>query len=528
MAKFCWNIVTSCCSAISIQRDTLSWIEEYNISIRELCSLHRTLQHPDVYHQWLCNLKEVLLTLNNRIMCGDCNYDQLLQYESYQDKLPSYLLTNEENCTQRIAKQARRFEDLFLQMNLTLILSLQGYELFITLHNLLHKYQIDVPAEITQHLILPQASVDKSGLRNANELQAIVVSSTKHKVCIHVKQTTMLHMLDTLVNDHLVNFMQPLKDYISILTFFHFYHSRIFNEYINMQLRILLEPSQKKRPENFILGIDDGNDDESTPKVLTTHILAEATGQAVKQLVNLIEGKSTYSEVVAFGQINIEQLDIDAEFGVFSTFSKLKLVPIQSECGLDGLKHLLKLFQLPDHIDCIYNVCEQFNLEGCLNDPTVSLLCEKATYLKSKQSKGEISLSQAIELLKSLNDSLCYSSPDDEKCIELFKLIINCIPFRNFILEMKFDREDGQVIFQQQYQLVTAQLQHEEYNENVLNHLFAAMKLMAPFLDTNQNLKSLMTRVTKLDWSEGLDTLTTVSENITTIQLWFSRVEVSQ
>ena len=527
MAKFCWKIVSSCCSIILIRGDTLSWIDEYKQSINILCSSHLATQQPSedskLYCEWLSKLREVLSTWNKRLIIGDCNYDELLQYESYQGILPSYFFSVDENAT----SQVREFEDLFLKMNLALILSSHGNKLFITLHNLLHQYGINVPAYITEHLILPQAS-DDNGLRNADKLEQIIMLRTKHKACVHVKQGTTLHMLNTLVNDHLVSFMQPLQHYITVLAFFHFNQSKIFNEYMCMQCKVLLEPSLEKRPQSFILGMDEDNGDETAPKRLTTLVLAEATDGAVKQLVNLIEGKSTYSEVVAYGQVNLEQLDIDAEFGVFSQFSQLKLVPINNECGLDALKHLLKLFQIPDHIDCIHDVCEQYNLEGCLNDPIVAWLCEKALYLKSEKSKQEISLSQAMELLKSLKESLCYNTPQADQCIELFKSVRNCIPFRNFILEMKFDREGGQMLFQQQYQLVTAQLQHEEYNENVLNHLTAAMKLISPFLNTKHCFKCLMTNVTQLDWTKGLYTLTTVSENITTIQLWFSRVEVSQ
>ena len=87
--------------------------------------------------------------------------------------------------------------------------------------------------------------------------------------------------------------------------------------------------------------------------------------------------------------------------------------------------------------------------------------------------------------------------------------------------------EEGQAMFQQQYQLITAQLQHEEYNETVLNHLYAAFKIIEPFMDTHQNFQQLMSKVTRLDVTNGVKQLQTVNSNITLIQLWFSRAEVS-
>ena len=81
-------------------------------------------------------------------------------------------------------------------------------------------------------------------------------------------------------------------------------------------------------------------------------------------------------------------------------------------------------------------------------------------------------------------------------------------------------------MFQQQYQLITAQLQHDEYDETVLNHLYAAFKIIEPFMDTHQSFQQLMSKVTSLDVTNGLKQLQTVNTNINLIQLWFSRAEV--
>ena len=41
-------------------------------------------------------------------------------------------------------------------------------------------------------------------------------------------------------------------------------------------------------------------------------------------------------------------------------------------------------------------------------------------------------------------------------------------------------------------------LQHEEYNEAVLNHLFAAFQFITPFTDTQQSFSSLISQVSTL------------------------------
>ena len=62
-------------------------------------------------------------------------------------------------------------------------------------------------------------------------------------------------------------------------------------------------------------------------------------------------------------------------------------------------------------------------------------------------------------------------------CLELFTAVGDSTAFYQFVRDKQFVGEKGQAVFQQQYQLITAQLQHEEYNETVLNHLYAASQV---------------------------------------------------
>ena len=111
-------------------------------------------------------------------------------------------------------------------------------------------------------------------------------------------------------------------------------------------------------------------------------------------------------------------------------------------------------------------------------------------------------------------------------CLEIFSVVANSAAFYQFIQERQFVGEKGQVLFQQQYQLITAQLQHDELDDAVLNQLEAAFILMTPFMDREQNFNKLMTQVTKLDISYGEIQLETVNENIALVQQWFSLTKV--
>ena len=125
-----------------------------------------------------------------------------------------------------------------------------------------------------------------------------------------------------------------------------------------------------------------------------------------------------------------------------------------------------------------------------------------------------------------IKTSLCLEGVSEYSCLKIFPAVANSAAFYQFIQEKQFAGEKGHALFHQQYQLITAQLQHEEYDDNVLNQLKAAFVFMAPFMDREQSFNKLMTLVTQLDTSHGLKQLETVNENITLVRLWFSRAEV--
>ena len=123
--------------------------------------------------------------------------------------------------------------------------------------------------------------------------------------------------------------------------------------------------------------------------------------------------------------------------------------------------------------------------------------------------------------------SLCLEGLADYSCLKVFSAVANGAAFYQFIQEKQFVGEKGQALFHQQYQLITAQLQQEEYDDTVLNQLKAAFVFMTPFMDHEKSLKKLMTQVTQLDTSHGDIQLETVNENISLVRLWFSHAEVS-
>ena len=195
------------------------------------------------------------------------------------------------------------------------------------------------------------------------------------------------------------------------------------------------------------------------------------------------------------------------------------------------LQSMLQLMQeLPQyvhHIQVICRICEQYQLQGCLKDPQFVELCQLAEDLNIEANHAKMTLVEASKKTETVKEVLCLSSKASAHYLELFNAVGDSNAFYQFIRDKQFVGKKGQALFQQQYQLITAQLQHEDYNETVLNHLYAAFKFISPFTDTHQNFHQLMSQVINLDVTNELKQLETVNSNITLIQLWFSRSEVS-
>ena len=192
------------------------------------------------------------------------------------------------------------------------------------------------------------------------------------------------------------------------------------------------------------------------------------------------------------------------------------------------LQLMLEPSQYVHHIQVIHRICEQYQLQGCLDDPQLVKLCQLAEELNLGGNHAKMTPVEASQKTETIKVVLCLSNEASPRCLELFTAVGDSTAFYQFVREKQFVGEKGQAMFQQQYQLITAQLQHEEYNETVLNHLYAAFKFISPFMDTHQNFHQLMSQVTNLDFTNEMKQLQTVNTNITLIQLWFSRTEVSE
>ena len=250
-------------------------------------------------------------------------------------------------------------------------------------------------------------------------------------------------------------------------------------------------------------------------------------------MLSLIKGTAKFEEIIADGSLeeSMQKLDTDTEFKIICGFSEFQNV---DEEGKKGIKHMLELFQYSRQISHIHSVCDQYGLHRCLNDPELKELMKIADSVKTAKDRAQVTgqianshIKRIQEILKSRDSSMV------KHCLNLFQAVANCGEFYKFIKDKGFASD--KTAFNSQVELITAQLQHEDYNENVLNHLMPAFQYITPFLNDKKNLSELMDEILKLfndgdGFRQGTQKdycqLETVNSNITMIQLWFSRTEV--
>lgn len=250
-------------------------------------------------------------------------------------------------------------------------------------------------------------------------------------------------------------------------------------------------------------------------------------------MLSLIEGTAKFEEIFVEGSLeeSLEKLDADKEFKVICGFSEFQKA---DEEGKKGIKNMFELFQYSQQISHLPTVCNQYGLCHCLDDPELKELVKIVDSVETAENRAQVTGQIANNHIKRIREILkLRDSSKAKRCLKIFPAVANCGEFYQFIKEKGFASD--RAAFNSQVELITAQLQHEDYNENVLNHLVPAFQYIIPFLDVEQSFSELMDKILKLfndgdgfgqDSQKDYCQLKTVNSNITMIQLWFSRTEV--
>ena len=478
------------------------------------------------------------------------NYDEILTYADHKSHL--------ENLGQAIfafsaivdTKDMQTVKNTFLnafeQLNVLLIKYVPGQPNvnWCTLTSLLQCWGVALPPHlldpISQHILLPGEKKAGELLDNQPLANISGIFHPGHNISLKLTKTLTLHELFDLVQ-RLKTFLQPIRDALDMLVFFKLHPCKMFDKYLQVYLQKESKPEVSGQhsttihfPSSLHVLAFPVTDmwprlaDQSGVEGLPLSMLVRALNCTHDLIMKLMHGTAAFSEITAEGELNLDELDIEQEFSTLNSFSSYLKLPLASCEGLAGVRIMLELFQYIHHVRTIHRVCEQYQLQGCLKDTHLVKLLHMVEDLGPKNSCAKLTPLEASEKVERIKKTLCLSSGVSPFCLELFTAVGDSTVFYQFIRDKQFVGENGHALFQQQYQLITAQLQHEEYNETVLNHLYAAFMFIKPFMDTHQSFRQLMSQVTSLDVTNGLKQLETVNTNITLIQLWFSRAGVSK
>ena len=450
----------------------------------------------------------------------------MFEIDNYATQQPRLQLIGETLCASSIIVDSQNTEaakNRFLkaseQLNVLLIKYIPGKHniKWCTLPSLLQGWGVALPPHLRELIA-----------------QQVVFPGEKETRFQHLKLTKALslHELSNLVKG-LESFLQPIIGILDILVFFKLHPSEMFDKYLQGYLKSeseLEEQHSTNTPPAFSFTVQAfsaaGMQPEyhSSAEELSRDVLLRATNHTCDLILKLMQGTAAYLDIIAKGELNLSELDIEKEFGILRSCSDYLKLPLASCEGLAGVRNMLELFQYVNHIRTIHNVCEQYQLQGCLKDPQLVELCQLVEGLDFEESRANLTPCEASKKMNRIKK--IWGSGSEANCLKLFTAIGDSTAFYQFVRDKQFVGEKGQAVFQQQYQLITAQLQHEEYNETVLNHLYAAFKIIQPFMNTHQPFQKLMSKVTSLNITKGLKQLQTVNTNITLIRLWFSRAEV--
>ena len=321
-----------------------------------------------------------------------------------------------------------------------------------------------------------------------------------------------LKIMKTFIRE-LESFLTPIQENMEMLIFFSLHDSQLFSAYVKQELKMDTD----------------------------VNAFGKALVQAKNILLQVCHGEAYYSQITANGTVCLETLDIQEEFIILLKSKQLDKLPgLKTTRGLGDVKNLVDLMKISAHIRVVRHLCQQYQLEGCLKDENLIKLTALAEELMTEEAKVSLTPSIATDKMETVRELLGAKGgvgTHDYEYLAIFSKIADSAEFYQFICEKGFTGENGQARFHQQYQLITAQLQHEEYDEAVLNVLYAAYKLILPFTVKTQSFHSLLESVEHLltvsspvgsakTIHDYLVQIETVNRNINLIQLWFSRAEV--
>ena len=486
------------------------------------------------------------------------NYDEIMLYASNHSLLLSLgdtLCVNSLVCD---AQDSQLLKTQFLREYESLNISLIKYipdqpDLkWCTLPALLQEYGVSLPQQLQElislYILFPGEIKPQHFEPPVNHVPPSTNGrfQPSHNVCVQLSRSMNLYRLEEL-NTKLDKFQCPIIGLLDMFVFFKLNKSVLFDKYLRVQIRHNNEKLQSLHPQSMMTSLpfsgiqffsaptpslasvlpsslkESGGEEEDLPIKIFIRSL-ESTRDLLSKVMC---GDAKYSEIIAEGDLDLENLDITREFAVLVNYSHANKM---SDTGLVGVQSMLELVQYSSHIRNINSVCTQYKLKCCIDDMTLAKLNELVGDLVcSQDARAKLTPNEALVKMQEVKATFGFMEKTNSKTLDLFAVIQESAIFYQFVREKRFYGDIGVSKFDQQYHLIANQLQYEEHNERLLRDLYTAFKLMVPFMDPHQDLRKLLSRVLALETHlpDGVQALETVNANMALIRQWFSRIEVS-
>ena len=190
-----------------------------------------------------------------------------------------------------------------------------------------------------------------------------------------------------------------------------------------------------------------------------------------------------------------------------------------------SLRATFELLELYHYVLAMQRAFEDYSLQI-----DMSVIVHKVNYIKLAMTSIVTTL-KAKQLVKDIKTILGIEKIIDNPCFHLFFVQQDgqLHKLNDFAHERGYDSmEHGYQKFRLECQIVTVELLHEEYDEQLLSAFQNTMSLVFPFLKNHSSLSSLWDDISGIgNLSEAMSQLSFVNEGMNVIRRWFNISEVS-
>jgi hypothetical protein len=563
-----WKILVMACQQFrpSPHSFDLEWCRDASFTLSVLTETYRVCKHSSLlrtpplvrectqsdedllnnvrdYFEWFEEIQRFVQQWCDKVKSGDLTRREVEQYVLFSEELTkiaeqvqvdSKRLCDSKSLSEKVAELSRKVEDLLVRQT--------SNQQRCSLMGILHEYNVEVPESLQQLL--------ENGIIDYHRCLLSQASVVGVPGGLRFKRSQRLADLRSLVRE-IDDFLSPLvkMDLIPFLVHFAAWKSSLFSISVHSSL------SKTNR---------------------CVHDLSTALTTCRSFLSSIVHAEEDYSRLYHFNQLSIEELKRPLNFHcelqaicnylhstgcevderlVKNAQVKLELASI---VGLTGdLFKIFDLFQIiPSPKDEGYTILmERYKTLTSMNKMDILGIDDCQTFFQELlvffvQPDTSDSASQSPKLRRTMQmctPASAHLTTSDKKsvhqldtgsslalqmnkCASFFMVLSDSAEFHKFLVERKYKGEGDYAFFSEEVSLIMSHLQHEEHDEEILEHLQVAYRFISPFLNITQNVVDLLkgVRIVLNDvYNSEYDfcQLRTVNNNIDLIRLWFLRME---